>query len=147
MSPLKRKSLWKWMKMDEGNLEVKFPICQCPVVILSLPQCSQMTGSLQWSLCCPHCSERSRLVSAGTRVSPGGLHFELGVLLLLILRLRHRKLGFCAVVSLQREIQRGRDRHKCVPSIVVVFLLGEGHIKGQKLFFFFWFLLVISQSL
>lgn len=25
MSPLKRKSLWKWMKMDEGNLEVKFP--------------------------------------------------------------------------------------------------------------------------
>lgn len=49
MSPLKRKSLWKWMKMDEGNLEFKFPICQCPLVILSLPQFSQMTGSLQWS--------------------------------------------------------------------------------------------------
>lgn len=79
----------------------------------------------------------SHLVSEGTRFSPGGLHFELGVVLLLILCLRHRKLGFCAVVSLQREIQRGRDRHKCVPSIIVVFLLGEGHIKGQKLFFFF----------
>ena len=25
MSPLKRKNLWKWMKMDEGNLETKFP--------------------------------------------------------------------------------------------------------------------------
>lgn len=76
----------------------------------------------------------SHLVSEGTRFSPGGLHFELGVVLLLILCLRHRKLGFCAVVSLQREIQRGRDRHKCVPSIVI-FLLGEGHIKGQKHFF------------
>lgn len=93
-------------------------------------------------------------MSEGPRFSPGGLHLELGVVLLLILCLRHRKLGFCASVSLQREIQRDRDRHKCVPFVVVVFLLGEGHIKGQKhfgplqfFFFFFWFLLVISQSL
>lgn len=37
------------MKMDEGNLEIKFPLRQYPVIMLSVPEFSQVMGTLQWS--------------------------------------------------------------------------------------------------
>lgn len=119
--------------MDEGNLEVKFPHLpmSCYYTISTTVFTNDWITAVKLSVALTGV-KGSHFVSEGTRFSPGGLHLELGVVLLLKLCLRHRKLGFCASVSLQREIQRDGDRHKCVP--FVVFLLGEGHIKGQKHF-------------
>lgn len=76
----------------------------------------------------------SHLVSEGTRFSPGGLHFELGVVLLLILCLRHRKLGFCAVVCREKFREAGTDTN--VYLLLLFFCWEKVMLKVRNIFFF-----------